>query len=191
MGAARIGDIFNVKRARDFGVDVNCTGSNHDTALHVACINGEIQVVKYLLEKGANIDAVSKSGQTPLMLAASGGHYHPLVSGGNELCAELLIDRGARKEAKSNSGLTPLICAARALKDKMIRLLVSKGCDLNSKDYEGRTALQWAEMMNFHAETQTLKDLANRAESLKKEEEARIKEEERQKKLLKDSWARR
>ena len=39
----------------------------------------------------------------------------------------------------------------------MIRLLVSKGCDLNSKDYEGRTALQWAEMMNFHAETQTLK----------------------------------
>ena len=34
-------------------------------------------------------------------------------------------------------------------------------------------------------------DLANRAESLKKEEEARIKEEERQKKLLKDSWARR
>merc|ERR1711916_362016 len=130
MGAARIGDIFNVKRAIDFGVDVNCTGSNHDTALHVACINGEIQVVKYLLEKGANIDAVSKSGQTPLMLAASGGHYHPLVSGGNELCAELLIDRGARKE------------------------------------------------------TQTLKDLANRAESLKKEEEARIKEEERQKKLL-------
>ena len=29
--AARIGDIFNVKRAIDFGVDVNCTGSNHDT----------------------------------------------------------------------------------------------------------------------------------------------------------------
>ena len=34
-------------------------------------------------------------------------------------------------------------------------------------------------------------DLANRAESLKKEEEARMKEEERQKKMLKDSWARR
>ena len=29
--AARIGDIVNVKRAIDLGVDVNCTGSNHDT----------------------------------------------------------------------------------------------------------------------------------------------------------------
>ena len=86
--AARAGDIFNVKRALDLGVDVNCTGSNNDTgisatftfmfniirtdrlylfmytsvellnaALHVACINGEIEVVKHLLEKGANKEA--------------------------------------------------------------------------------------------------------------------------------------
>ena len=39
----------------------------------------------------------------------------------------------------------------------MIRLLVSKGCDLYGTDYKGRTALQWAQLMNFHTETQTLK----------------------------------
>ena len=127
----------------------------------MACINGEVDVVKYLLDKGAEIEAKSKSGQTPLMLAASGGHYHPLVTGGNEICAELLINKGARKEAKSNSGLTPLICAARAGKDKMLRLLVSKGCQLEGKDYNGRTALHWAQLMNFHTEAHTLKGTQN------------------------------
>ena len=44
-------------------------------------------------------------------------------------------------------------------KDRMIKLLVSKGCDLYGKDYEGRTALDWAQMMNFHVETQTLRGI--------------------------------
>ena len=38
------------------GADVNCVGSNNDTALHVASINGEVHVVRFLLEKGAKID---------------------------------------------------------------------------------------------------------------------------------------
>ena len=78
------------------GADVDCIGSNNDTALHVASINGEVHVVRLLLERGAKIDEKSKSGQTPLMLAASGGHYHPIFVGGNEMTLELLIQKVLR-----------------------------------------------------------------------------------------------
>jgi len=46
--------------------DVRWTGS---TALHGAVISGQLSIVKYLVEHGAQIDATNKVGWTPLTLA--------------------------------------------------------------------------------------------------------------------------
>jgi hypothetical protein len=46
--------------------DVRWTGS---TALHGAVISGQLSLVQYLVEHGAQIDATTKLGWTPLMLA--------------------------------------------------------------------------------------------------------------------------
>src|SRR5260370_30961607 len=46
--------------------DVRWTGS---TALHGAVVSGQLSIVQYLVEHGAQIDAKNKLGWTPLMLA--------------------------------------------------------------------------------------------------------------------------
>ncbi|MCB1234549.1 MAG: ankyrin repeat domain-containing protein, partial [Verrucomicrobiae bacterium] len=45
-----------------------------DGALLVACFRGDTAVIDQLLNRGAYINARSPSGQTPLMIAAQGGH---------------------------------------------------------------------------------------------------------------------
>ena len=59
--AARIGDISNVKRALDLGVDVNCTGSNHDTGtiflfhtflmpINIDCLHQILQFSSFMID---------------------------------------------------------------------------------------------------------------------------------------------
>ena len=48
------------------------------TALHYAAVNGDIDLVKYLIKHGANINKASAEGSTPLFLAKMGG-YNEIV----------------------------------------------------------------------------------------------------------------
>ncbi len=50
-------------------VNINMTDSAGFTALHVASWNGYIDIARYLLDKGANPNIVSKAGNTPLSFA--------------------------------------------------------------------------------------------------------------------------
>uniref|UniRef100_A0A0V0ICR9 RING-type E3 ubiquitin transferase n=1 Tax=Solanum chacoense TaxID=4108 RepID=A0A0V0ICR9_SOLCH len=56
------------------------------SALHVAAINGQIEVLCMLLDRGVNPDILNRHKQTPLMLAAMHG---------NVSCVERLIQLGA------------------------------------------------------------------------------------------------
>jgi hypothetical protein len=61
-----------VKRLLDEGVDVNTKFRYNATALFYACDHGHVEVVKVLLDKGADLTVKdSFYGFTPLMLAAS------------------------------------------------------------------------------------------------------------------------
>ena len=68
--AARKGDAATVKKLLDEGVDVNTKFRYNATALFYACDHGHIEVVKILLDRGADM-AVKDTfyGFTPLMLA--------------------------------------------------------------------------------------------------------------------------
>ena len=59
---------------------------------------GNIDVVKELLEKGADVNAKDKHGWTPLHAAATAGHTE---------IAKLLIDKGANVNATDDNGNTP------------------------------------------------------------------------------------
>lgn len=58
-----------------------------NTALHLACYNGQDAVVNELTDYGANVNQPNNSGFTPLHFAAASTH--------GALCLELLVNNGA------------------------------------------------------------------------------------------------
>jgi len=70
--ATRKGDAALVRKLLDDGVDVNTKFRYGTTALFYACDHGHVDVVKVLLEKGADLTVKDTFyGFTPLMLAVS------------------------------------------------------------------------------------------------------------------------
>jgi hypothetical protein len=91
--AARKGDAAAVKTLLDEGVDVNTTFRYGTTALFFACDHGHIDVVKVLLDKGADLTVKdSFYGTTPLMAAISPAQKRRPE---HTEIAKLLIARGA------------------------------------------------------------------------------------------------
>lgn len=58
-----------------------------NTALHMACYNGQEAVANELVNRGSNVNQANARGFTPLHLAA--------VSTNGALCLELLVNNGA------------------------------------------------------------------------------------------------
>src|SRR5215471_4832543 len=91
--AARKGDAAAVTKLLDDGVDVNTKFRYNTTALFFACDAGNVEVVKVLLARGADINAKdSFYGMTPLTLASSPPRKKTPAH--NEI-AKLLIAKGA------------------------------------------------------------------------------------------------
>ena len=51
---------------------LNCKGNFGNTALHIAAHCGRIEMTKYLLEKGFDVNSKNELSESPLHLAASG-----------------------------------------------------------------------------------------------------------------------
>ena len=54
-----------VKAIVDMGVDINAVNKNGETAMHMATFSGADPVVQYLADKGARIDARTRSVKHP------------------------------------------------------------------------------------------------------------------------------
>lgn len=102
--AARKGDAAAVKKLLDEGVDVNTKFRYNATALFYACDHGHVEVVKVLLDKGAEMGIKdSFYGFTPLALAL--GPAQKKRPEHTEI-AKLLIAKGAPgKELALNSAI--------------------------------------------------------------------------------------
>lgn len=106
------------------------------TPLHRACYGGHKDCVRYLLKKGANIDAKTTDDWTPL---------HCAVRWNNIVVAEYLVKQGADINAKSSGGNTPLHIVASngrySITCDIIQLLLyHPNCDYLAKNSSGDTA---------------------------------------------------
>jgi ankyrin repeat protein len=91
--AARKGDAATVKRLLDEGVDVNTKYRYNATAIFYACDAGNVDVVKVLIDHGADLTLKDTFyGFTPLMLAVSPARTKTPAH--NEI-ARLLVAKGA------------------------------------------------------------------------------------------------
>ncbi|XP_019855630.1 PREDICTED: ankyrin repeat, PH and SEC7 domain containing protein secG-like [Amphimedon queenslandica] len=102
------------------------------TALITAIENDNIDIVKLLLEKGANPN-VTKDNETPLFVA---------VKSGNIEAVDILLTNGARTDVVSKYHGTPLHCASQTGNADIIKLLIIKGsADVNAVDKDNSTPL--------------------------------------------------
>src|SRR3990167_9273172 len=91
------------------------TYGNGNTALHVAVEEGNKSIVKFLIEKKANLEAKGKNGNTPLSLASFKGH---------ESIVKFLIEKKANLEAKGKNGNTPLSLASFKGHESIVKFLI-------------------------------------------------------------------
>ncbi|MHC4464183.1 MAG: ankyrin repeat domain-containing protein [Planctomycetota bacterium] len=110
-----------------------------DVSLHTAARIGALAKVKSLIGKGADINAKDTSGQTPLHYAVEYGHKDVV---------ELLIVSGADLNVKNKDGNAPGHVALGKNNSAILDLLIAKGVDVSSihlAAYLGDTA----KVMNF------------------------------------------
>lgn len=102
-------------------------GKKEFTPLLSACLTGRPEVVKYLLDKGADVNAKSKTGLSALEAA--------VLRNDPELI-DLLISRGVDIEAEDKSGKTPFWVAAMFGYRKSMKKLLDAGarCNLNNEN---------------------------------------------------------
>ena len=86
-----------VELAWELGNDVNAVDVNGDAALHGAIHRGADNIVRFLVEKGANIDAVNEKGWSALSIAQ--GVFYPNTFNRHPALVELLLDLGADPDA--------------------------------------------------------------------------------------------
>jgi Ankyrin repeats (3 copies)/Ankyrin repeats (many copies) len=151
--------------------------------LILAAAGGDLQRVKNLLEKGANVNEKDTDGRTPLLLATAKGHYLVVkflldnganvnarfsnppftalviaIKQGHRDIAELLLDRGADINDRV-LGLTPLMTAALFRQQDIVKLLLAKGADVHATIANGATAIDAAKH-NHHTEIAELLESA-------------------------------
>jgi len=71
---AGAGDAAIVRALVAHGADVNATGANAYTPLHVAASRGNEELIRFLVASGARVDAKMDDGKTPADLASDRGH---------------------------------------------------------------------------------------------------------------------
>jgi len=99
---------------------VHATDYNGNTPLHSATLHGRVQVVKYLLEKGAKVNVQNLAGMTPLHFAAREGFLE---------VATILLSHNADVNIRNSQGWTALKWALEMDHADIADLLRKQGGD--------------------------------------------------------------
>ena len=150
---------------------VSSRGGQRGSALHSASGEGHLQVVRYLLRYGVDVNLRDSGLETPLQLASWMGHcdvIQCLLEHGADVdlrdqfqhtplmlavCWEvegvrLLLEHNAEVNTQDKSGLTPLHHSImgpsfEAERPQIVRLLLKHGANANARDHELQTPLHW------------------------------------------------
>lgn len=167
--AITTGDTAVVQRLLTEGEDPNeCYGADEEPALLVAAVERREEIVRHLLQAGANPNHGDMCGYTPLMAAVCADainivkllieagadpHRHCGCSGANALqdaaigghadIVELLLNHGVKPDDSENAeGMTSLMCAVQALDEESVQLLLTHGAKPGTRSSKGDTALE-------------------------------------------------
>ena len=123
-------------------INWNQRNNNEDTGLHVAAANGQEAVVRFLLEKGVQIEAKGAHGSTAL---------HQAAENNQETEISILLQKGANIEALMDGDETPLLCAVEKGSEAAVFILLENGAQANATLKDGFSAL-WLAADGSHEE---------------------------------------
>ncbi|KAI0167430.1 hypothetical protein BJ166DRAFT_519924 [Pestalotiopsis sp. NC0098] len=170
MQLARVGNIQGMEKLFEKG-DFDATYADDEgiTPLHWAAINNQYAMVKFLIEKGADLNRKGgESVATPLQWAAQRSNYYtvnlllqhgadPLISdaqgyntlhistfNGNVMLLTLLLHQGIPVDVADSYGHSALMWAAYKGYPLCVDLFLRWGASVHETDEQGFTALHWA-----------------------------------------------
>ena len=125
-----------VQRRDDLGFDVVLEATRR----------GISDVVRALIEAGADLNKAHNDGRTPLYMAAQEGH---------EAVVKALIEAGVHVNKTDDDGWTPLYIAAQEGHEAVVKALIEAGPDVNKTDDDGWTPLYKAAYSGHEAKLPT------------------------------------
>jgi ankyrin repeat protein len=150
--AIRRGDTQLLSGALRAGTPPDVRASDGTTPLMAAALHSSAEMVRLLLEAGADPRAVSEAGVTALLWGASDANK-----------VSLLLQRNADPNARSALGNTPLMVAAGSpTGSAAVEQLLAAGADIMLRNKGGRTALRFAA---GGGDVQTVRLLLEKADS--------------------------
>ena len=169
--AARAHDLMAITAFLDAGINPNARDASDEgrTALISAAARGDLEVVKLLIQRGADPNVTDNNGYTALLHALEARYdqveqvllNHPKLDpharGFNGVttlskyvwrerkdAVQKLLDLGADVNAQDNDGDAPLHGAAQSGNVEILDLLLAKGANPNLTNKVGGTPLMWA-----------------------------------------------
>lgn len=114
------------------------------TPLWCAAVSGKIAVVKLLTRLGADVNAPSDTGSTPVRSACFMTHVDVVYH---------LVSCGADINKQNTNGGTCLINSVQ--NDGLCKFLIQQGAHINAKDIQDKTALHYAILEHRYTSTFT------------------------------------
>lgn len=163
-----VGDIAQATAWLDAGLDPDFVGSRIGTGLMIGAWEGNTELMRLFVARGADINRANANGETALALAAWKGReeavkwllehgarinndgkrqwsaLHYAAFAGHKELTDYLIARGADVNALSPNGSSALMMAVYEGHDDLARTLIEKGADRSVKNDWGDGALEWA-----------------------------------------------
>lgn len=161
------GDIGQATAWLDAGLEPDFMGSRIGSGLMIGAWEGNIELMRLFISRGADIDRANANGETALALAAWNGRQeavkwllergarinapkrqwsalHYAVFAGHKELANYLIEQGADINAQSTNGSSVLMMAVYEGHEDLARTLIEKGADRSVKNDWDDGALEWA-----------------------------------------------
>ena len=171
--AVGCGQLNAAKLLIDAGADVNKPGSVSlgETPLHVAALAGDAVAIEMLIDQSPDVDALTKSGLTALILAARIGHsdaVRTLIQAGAEVnrhCRNFplrndsgVCSRGElqRRILNDKQNTTALHAAASGGHCEVLQLLLKANADPTKADKYNRLPSKDASQQGYTAVTELL-----------------------------------